>query len=510
MAPAARVRLAAIALALALPLGRPRAVAPPSGYGPEPAATPSALEARSLDAVRARLRPAPRSSAALVLAARALAARAAAGVPEPIAPPAVRSALARAGAADPPPVAVLVTTEVDDVPAAIARALPRPGATHVGAGAVERDGTAFVVLLLSERRARLDPFPAQVGNGSRAVLSGALLPPLTRPRVWVTRPSGDVLEAGGASGSTFQVPLEFAAEGRHVVEVIGEGEAGPEVALLLTVAVGGASLDAPKRPRPAPEPADAATSEAGVLRALNAARARRGLPPVAAAADVAEVARRHAEAMAAAGRVAHVLPGSREAGSRLQRAGVAFRRAHENVARGGTALEAHDAVEDSPAHLANVLRPGATRAGVGIARARLPSGEPAVYLAELLVEPPDDGAASPLTPDARVREALWRERARLGAAPLTADPALDALAREAASAMRSRDETDPDGLAERALALRRELAAVDVFVAGGPDDAARSSNVRDPRFSRVGVGVAAGDSRRYGKARLFIAVLYTD
>jgi hypothetical protein len=76
--------------------------------------------------------------------------------------------------------------------------------------------------------------------------------------------------------------------------------------------------------------------------------------------------------------------------------------------------------------------------------------------------------------------------------------------------MRGRDEPEPDGLAERALALRRSVAAVDVFVAGGPDDAARSANVGDARFARVGVGVAPGDSARFGKARLWIAVVYTD
>ena len=76
--------------------------------------------------------------------------------------------------------------------------------------------------------------------------------------------------------------------------------------------------------------------------------------------------------------------------------------------------------------------------------------------------------------------------------------------------MRTRDEPETDGLADRALGLRRRLAAVDVFVAGGPDDAVRSANVKDVRFARVGVGVVSGDSARFGKARLWIAVVYTD
>ena len=498
--------LAAVALLAAAP---PRAAAAAS-YGPEPAAVPSPLEARALEAVRARLSPAPRTSPALVLAARELAARAAAGAADAISPGALRTVLARALSTDPSPAAVLVSSAIEEAPAAVARALPRSGATHVGAGAVERDGTAWIVLLMSERRARLDPFPRDVAAGARAVLSGALLPPLAGPRVFVTRPSGDVVEAGGAAGRAFHVTLDLVERGRHVVEVVGEGAGGPEVAAILTVAVGGASLESPPRPPPAAEPADRAVSEAAVLRALNATRARRGLAAVVASPEVAAVARRHAEAMAAAARVAHVVPRSPDAGERLRRAGVPYRRAYENVARAGTALEAHAAAEESPAHLANVLRREATRAGVGIARARLPSGDSTVYLSEILLEPPDDGAESRLTPDARVREALWRERARLGLAPLTADPALDGLAREAAETMRRRDDPAPDGLADRALGPRRSLAAVDVFVASGPEEATRSTNLKDARFGRVGVGVAAGDSARFGKARLWIAIVYTD
>jgi hypothetical protein len=51
---------------------------------------------------------------------------------------------------------------------------------------------------------------------------------------------------------------------------------------------------------------------------------------------------------------------------------------------------------------------------------------------------------------------------------------------------------------------------VDVFVASDPGEAVRSANLRDRRFRRVGVGVAEGDSRRFGAGRLFVAVVYTD
>jgi len=120
----------------------------------------------------------------------------------------------------------------------------------------------------------------------------------------------------------------------------------------------------------------------------------------------------------------------------------------------------------------------------------------------------DDG---PLTLDARVREALWRERARRKLPPLTADPFLDAIARQGAADLRDRDadpRARPD-LAGDAL-RRRRLAADDVYVATSPEEAARSANLPDPRYRRVGVGVVQASSRRFGPGRLFIAVVYSD
>ncbi|HEX9241774.1 MAG TPA: CAP domain-containing protein [Anaeromyxobacter sp.] len=502
------IRPAALAV-LALAAIHPR---PAVGgeYGREPAVTLSPVELRAVRAARSGRPTTPSTSGALVLAARDLAARAARGAPEPIARPAVRAALARAFAADPSVAAVLAAAGPDEAADTAARSIRRYPASHLGVGAAERDGTVFVVLLASDRHPTLSPFPRDVAPGAKATLSGSLPAPLGKARVYVTRPSGEVVEAGGGRGRGFSAPVEFPARGRYVVEVIGEGAGGPEIAGMLIVSAGGAALEEPPRAAPAPEPADRSESEAGVLRALNATRGRHGLPPLAAAADLGVVARRHAEAMAAAGRVAHVLPASPDAAERLRRAGVPYRKVYENVAREGTALEAHAAVEESPGHLANVLRADASRAGIGVARARSPAGREVVFLSEVLIEPPDDGASSRLTPDARVREALWREREQLRLAPLVADPALDDLARDAAAAMRARDETEPDGVGERALALRRKIAAVDVFVGTGPLDAVRSANLRDGRFRRVGVGLVSGDSARFGKGRIWIAVIYTD
>ena len=93
--------------------------------------------------------------------------------------------------------------------------------------------------------------------------------------------------------------------------------------------------------------------------------------------------------MLAAGTVAHRLDGGGDLAERLAGSGVRFRSARENVARGDGAVDAHRAMVESPAHLANLLEPRVELMGLGIARGALPGGQPVVYLTEILVEPRD-------------------------------------------------------------------------------------------------------------------------
>ncbi len=486
-------------------------------YGPEPQATPTPLEQSALDAVRERLAgsgPAPRVSPALVLAARQLAGLAAAGDPDPLSRRRVRAALAGALAFDPAPSAhLVVVSSPASAPRALLGTLGSAGTpTHAGAGAAVRDGRAYVVVLLSRRSAALRPFPREVAAGASVALRGELLG-LERATVHVTSPAGQSREIAvrdRAAGHSFGAPIAFDARGRWVVEVLARGERGPEVAALLVVSCGGAPLDEDGAAVDGPDPADLAEAEARVVDALNATRRAHGLPPLQPAPSLAAVARRHSEAMLARGVLAHVLPEDGSVSDRLRRARIAYARVSENVAKGDTAMAAHRAAEESPAHRESILSRAARQVGCGIARGRLPTGDPVVYLTEVFLEPVEDGSQDRMTPEARVREAMWTERARLRGPPLVSDPALDELARAEARDMLGREDPRGDRLAERALALGRKIAAADAFVASKPSDAARSQNLPDPRFRRVGVGVAVGDSRRYGAGLLWIAVVYTD
>lgn len=491
----------------------PAALAPARGsYGREPAVTLSALEAQAAEVAGARLAAGgtrPQLSGALTAAARLLARRASADVQDPLGGTGIRDALSQACAFDPAPAAFLARGSPARLREVLSQVIRDAAATHYGVGVVEGGGAAVSVILSAQRRARLDPFPCAVKTAASPVLSGELRDGMRAPRVFVTLPSGLVQERPASGAGAFRAPIAFGERGRYVVEVVGDGADGPAVAALMVISAGGASIESPAEAS-ADDPADLAQAEARVVSELSALRARHGLGPVSASAELSAVARRHSAAMRAAGKVAHIVPGSPGPGERLTRAGVAYQRAFENVAAARSALAAHRIAAASPAHLKNMLEPTVSRVGVGIEREALPSGNPLVYLTEILVQPADDGGTSQLSLDGRVREALWKERARLKLPPLTSDAALDELALEGAQELRRRDARELPDLAPRALAVHRGLAAADGFVASEPREATRSRNLSDGRFRRVGVGVVEGSSRRFGAGRLFIAVVYTD
>jgi uncharacterized protein YkwD len=488
--------------------------APPARYGREPAIEPTPLERAAIEETNKRLLRGgsrPHTSASLIAAARELARRAADGDKNPLARSRLRTALARALAFDPGPAAHIARTSPPELAAtSVANALSEGAVTHIGAGAEVRGDVAFLVMLTSRRSALLEPFPREVARGGRATLSGSLVG-LKDPRVFVTTPAGKAEEVAtrvGARG-TFTAQLRFPLAGRYLVEVVGMGDRGPEVAALLPIGCGGATFEETERGEVA-EPADAGEAEAQVVAAINAARRRHSLPPLAADPALQAVARRHSADMLARNLLAHVLPGSGNVGERLRVAKVPFRRAAENLAKGPTTLAAHTAAAESPAHLENILSREISRVGCGIARGKLATGDPVIYLTEIFLEPAAGVEDTALTPEGRVKEAIWRARAAARRDPLLADARLDELARGAAAAMLARGQPEATGLRERALALGRGIGAVDTFVASVPSEAERSKNVGDARFKRVGVGVAVGSTPRFGPNRWWIAVVYTD
>ena len=447
-------------------------------------------------------------AAALALAHKALA-RSAAEAAELLS---LTAAVSKAGASDPPPRALVVRGTPRDEPLRELRKrkdLADEAASHLGVAYVEDGERAALAVLLTDRKAELEPFPHAYPNPvPPRPLCATLAPSLASVEAYVTRPQGTVervpaQEQGGRHCAKVGFPLP----GRHTVELLARGERGPEVVALFFVQVG---EEAPEAAGPAlAEPTTPAETRARVLAAINALRSTWGSPALEADERLDAVAQAYAQQMVDQGYFAHVGPDGRDMRRRLRDSGYQYSSAGENLGLASGPLAAHFSIEHSPGHRRNLLEPSYTRAGVGLAR----RDDGQAVLVEVYARPVVATAAQ--DPLEVAYAALAEARAQKGLPPLQRDARLERLATEHAGRALGLDQPKialpgAPKLYERVFEGRTDLrrAAADVFVAESPALITESRNLADAENNAVGIGVVKGDSPTYGKARFWLVVLY--
>lgn len=463
-------------------------------------------------------RSAPASDPVLVEAARTLALDALETSAEEAADIiSISSAVSDATGADPTPRAIIVRAN----PAEYAlesftrrTEFNAEAASHMGVAVVQRGDRAVVATLLAERKATLSSFPrALPAARTSRTLCGELLAPLRRPEIYVTRPSGNVdkVAVTRESGASFCTSLPFPSEGRHTVEVIGRGPKGPEVAALFFVEVG-ASPDGIARAH-LPEPPDVPSAQRAVLERVNALRVALGLRALALDEKLNEVAQAYSERMAREGFFAHVAPDGEELRTRMGRAGYGYVKAGENLGLASGPLAAHFAIEHSPGHRRNLIDGTFTRLGVGIAFRQEGEHRQAI-VTEVLADAlgPSFPARDPIGDAYRALDQL-RGLHHLPA--LKRSPELERLATSHAQLALQADQPaaqlPSSALHERVFATLSDVksAAVDFVIADETGSLPDSKNLADGRNDQVGIGAVRGDSATFGKAKLWVVVIYT-
>jgi uncharacterized protein YkwD len=374
---------------------------------------------------------------------------------------------------------------------------------RVGVAAAMLPGNeAVICTLTADHETDLAPIPGRVEEFDVVQVKGTLAPGLTNPRMFVTRPTGEVEEIGlTASGGEFVTKVMLRETGEHSLEILADGPGGPQVVALRRVFAGVKPPDSPPREVKIGKGLD------GVEAAIARLRLERGLPPLERDPVLDEVAEAHSREMAREHVFAHVLPADGTPGDRLRARGYAFRTAGENIGLAEDAGSAHEAIAGSPAHLANLLDPRHRRLGLGEARGTTPEGTPGVYLTEVLAAP-IVASKDPATDVAGVVEA---ERKRRGLRPLQRDRTLDLVARQQVDAAAQADALKLSGdSAGMALQKVPELssAVAELYVGGGADIVAASKNLADSRWTRLGVGAVYAASRENGPGRLWVVLLY--
>lgn len=448
----------------------------------------------------------------LTLAARALAAEALrTGADQAADLLAIAQAVSDAGGFDPTPRAVLVRATPPRY--ALDAFLKRKDfneqpATHVGVGAAVEGDRAVVVALLSERKARLEPFPRALKSaGEVRALCGLLDAPLRDPEVFVTRPRGTVdrVPVSGRRGR-FCSTISFPGAGRHALEIIARGDRGPEVAAMFFVDAGAPPGQEPHAEIEEPATLDAA--RAALLVRINGLRQAHGLAKVAADARLDAVAQAHSERMAREHFFAHVAPDGQDVRQRLAAAHYAYSYAGENLGLAAGPLAAHFAIEHSPGHRRTILDEGYTAVGLGVAREKI--GERAQVVVTEVFAKPTPQIADPI---AAAYRALGERRAAHGLPPLKRNAALESIAR--AHARRALQLGQPRiALPGRSIheqvfeSLDVKSASVDFFVSDDPASMPDSQSIADGRNDLAGIGAVKGDSPTYGQQKYWVVVIY--
>jgi uncharacterized protein YkwD len=380
-----------------------------------------------------------------------------------------------------------------------------PSACHFNragtAAATVANGQAVACVLVADHSTDLATIPGRVRPGDSVTVSGTLGEGLSKPRIFVTRPSGEVQEIRLENERLLAV-VPLREKGEHSIEVLAESGSGPRVAALRKVFAGVAPPDT--------APTVVMQKETGLPRVeamIAQLRKAHGLPALQRDPELDEIAAGHSKEMARLKTFAHILPTDGGLADRLRAKGWAYQFAGENLGLAKDPASAHEAIVTSPAHLATLLDPRHRRLGLGAVRGPTVDGGEATYLTEVLASPVV-GAKDPI---GAVAKEIAKQREVQGLSSLTRDPMLDYVAGHEVRAAAMQDSPHPRPSAT-SQALKEEpnleSAVVELYVVSSPDELDRSKNLAEPQWTRLGVGAIYASSKQYGPGRLWVVLIY--
>jgi uncharacterized protein YkwD len=422
---------------------------------------------------------------------------------------AVTNAVSSAGGWDASPTAILLKASRETVIDELGKlpSVAAEPASDLGIGIAESGERVALCILLAQRKFELAPVARKHAKPPKSVtICGTLVAPLETAELFVTSPTGAVARFAMSPTPLGHCGTFKPAGGRSVVEVLGRGPKGPEVAGLFFIDVGASKAVADQQ---IVEPASAAEARRLVFLRVNGLRTTMGLSPVVLDTDLDAIAQRYAEKMAAEDFFAHIDPSGGDLKTRLAAGRYRFSAAGENLGASTGPLAAHFGIEHSPGHRSNLLEPAHRALGLGLATR---ASDGITLLVEVLASPIGDGGPDPV---GAAYHAIDELRARKNLKPLKRHPVLEALAQEHARRCVSRDLLSaamPDGskLHDRVfetMTSSRE-ASIDLAIVEAPSLVPASKNLSDARYSVMGLGLARGDSAKYGNDKTWIVVIY--
>lgn len=385
----------------------------------------------------------------------------------------------------------------------------------VGVAALGGGRTRMMVALL-QRAVLLEPVDVVVPVGGSVDIRGRLLGARQQPSLEVVRADGgwSSTPVSLSVDGSFSATVQCASKGPQQVEVLADGEHGPEVVANFPVYCG---QSPPKTLSVTVEHVGPDVDANQIARAnfiyLNEERERRGLPTLSWDPDASSIALAHSQDMRDAGFVGHRSPNTGDVTARFSRGGLTGTVIRENVARGYGPRGIHDSLMRSPGHRINMLAPDVTHVGIGAvfgpAEANVPTAPRPVFATQNYYKPPGAGAPPDRALASTLRERIDAIRTDAALPPIVWDARLDKLAtRRAESVARGREPAAD--LPERVFALgfaavqSHQLASIDF-------DALSTAEVwRQPLTDAVGLGVVRAEATRTEDERFVVMLIVAE
>jgi uncharacterized protein YkwD len=353
----------------------------------------------------------------------------------------------------------------------------------LGVGVASSDGKVALVVLKGERRVKLEPFPRAFAPGKGGILCGELLMDLGQPTVHVTRPDGAVerVRLARQQGRSFCAGLEFPQTGTHTVTL----SAGKSPAINMVGAFQVRAGD----PVGEAEPSSRDDALNAMVRRIQRLRMSEGQSPVKRNAALERVAQAYADRMAREGFYGPKAPDGTTLRERIPDNGGLWANISENLGWGTGPLAACFGIEHTAESRRNLLAPGVSYVGTGLAWRQGESGQREVLVVQLLAKGPLGNlfASSPT-------EEAYRTLARLRPRTLPAlqrSPVLETLAAQLAQSVQAPGEVTDVATYERVLQALpgATSASATVYEVGDALSLPRPAVLEDRATSDVGVAV---------------------
>jgi uncharacterized protein YkwD len=232
------------------------------------------------------------------------------------------------------------------------------------------DGRDVISVIALDAMADLAPIPVRARLGQWISVKATLLEPAVEAEVVVLGPRGAPRTIPTTlHGAEIRATFAVDHQGAWKVQVLPTFPSGPRPVLEAMVYVDQAPPETFQAlPVPGEDGANPADEPAVQLYAmLNRARELEGLPKLQRLEALEVAASIHAKAMMESQTLAHDV-GVGNPAVRLQALGLSPSLAGENVARAVSVARSHRALWESPSHRSNLLHPGFTHVGIGVAR----------------------------------------------------------------------------------------------------------------------------------------------